>query len=728
MPMLPVTDWTRLKANPRDAEAWLARARHYAALDLPWQAGYAARQAHRLSAPLRTVIATFAPASWHDAAAGDGQLGRSDLVNAGELAGRFSSVVDAEPADWLTWLYLARLHDLPGATSRCAGALERALALEIIAGESRHWLGVWRLSAGDGPGAVAALSPLVTQAPVRCGSMMYLGEALLRTGQVAAAEKAFTRASGSSNPDFLLNLANRVYGHNYWQEAIALLHKAIELRPEHVPGWLALARIQSEVHQVAGCRTSLDRIEALAPGHPEAALLAAGLHGRMGDAHRHYAELQRRYEQGGDPRSRLASSLAMTSLYQDTLSPAEIAMLHRKLCAPIETGVRSTVDFANDCTPERRLRIGYVTGDLHRQHPVNLFLLPILQRHDHEAFEIAIYHTGTMQDDYTRQARACADRWCDAASLDDTALHRVIVADCIDVLVDLAGHTASHRLGVFVLRGAPVQASFLGYPASTGLSGIDWLIGDAIVTPAGAAALYAEGIAQLPGSVFCWAPVDDYPLPPPRAPEAPLVLGSFNNAMKITPATIALWAAVLKAIPEARLVLKAPSLHDATVQARFAGLFAREGIVRERIEFRGPTGLADMMREYGDIDIALDPLPYNGGTTTLQALWMGVPVISLAGGNFVGRMGASFLSTLGAPDWIAQDRADYVAKVQALARDPDALRQGRAALRQRMRFCRLSDIASYVDELEKLFRRMWRNYCAGQPSRLILAEEPAHGQ
>jgi hypothetical protein len=199
------------------------------------------------------------------------------------------------------------------------------------------------------------------------------------------------------------------------------------------------------------------------------------------------------------------------------------------------------------------------------------------------------------------------------------------------------------------MRAAPVQATFLGYPHSTGLSRIDCLIGDPVVPPAEHDHLFSEGIAQLPGSVFCWSPVDAYPLPPPRPADAPLLVGSFKNIMKLSPRTIALWVSVLHELPEALLLLKAPSLGDASVIERFRTLLAEQGIPAGRLRLEGPEGLEAMMQRYGVIDIALDPTPYNGGGTTLQALWMGVPVISLAGGHFVSRMDASFLTALGKP-------------------------------------------------------------------------------
>jgi predicted O-linked N-acetylglucosamine transferase (SPINDLY family) len=709
--------WAEIKRQPNQPAVWLRLAQHYAQQGLPWQAGYAARQTQRLNPQALPQLQALAIPQWQDMQAGDALLGRANLAEASALAERFAQVGATAPGDWLTHLYLARLMEMTGRNS--VTTINQACALEPLAGETLHWMGVWRLNAGDAPGAVAAFSGLLDIRPVRTGSMMYLGEALLRTGQTEAAEKAFARASLSNSADFLVDLAGRVYAHNYWQEALQVLGKALAVRPDHVPTLLALAKMQSEVYDLADCERTLSHIARLDVDNADARLLRAGLQGRMGDARGHLQTLQTAYAQGGDPLSRLASSIAMTALYHDTLTPLEVADLHRSLCAPITQAVQQKTDFANPLTTKRRLRLGLVTGDLHRQHPVNIFMLPILQRFNPDKLELCIYHTGTMHDAYTAQAKACSQRWLEAAKLDDNTLQAAIVADGVDVLIDLAGHTATHRLGVFALRAAPVQATFLGYPHSTGLATIDWLIGDATVSPVGHAALFSEGIAQLPGSVFCWHDEGSYPLPAARSMDAPVVFGSFNNAMKLSPRTIALWARVLLAVPDSRLLLKAPSLRDAAVCERFATLFAEHGVSRERLEFRGPTGLADMMQEYGDMDIALDPTPYNGGTTTLQALWMGVPVVALQGGNFVSRMGASFLRTLGRGDWVAQDEAAYVRIAVALAQGCANQRGQRSALRGHMAASGLCDIDRYTQNFEALVQAMWAQHGTGEPSRLI---------
>lgn len=712
--------WASLRHDPLARGSWRGLAEAYTSLGFTAHGAYAAGQWQRLAGgavePTAPTPAGTQPGP--SAAQADSWLQHPSSADAQLWARQLNDWLATCPGDWLSWLYCSRLMDGRPAEQ----ALVRAEALEPIAGESRHWLGLWRLNAGDAAGAVTALAPLVDRQPQRHGSLMQLGLALLRLGNHAAAEAAFGRASASSNPGFLRLLAQRVYEHNYWQEAIAVLERARSLAPDDLSTLTALARLHWEVYQLSEAEELCRQVLARDPSNTEVPYLLNALPGRRGDARAHLAAVEAHYQELGDPGSRLASSIAMASLYVDDRTPEQVAALHRQVCAPIETAVAATTSFANDRDSERPLRLGMVSGDFHRQHPVNLFMLPLLERLDPRSFPVTMYHTGTMHDQYTARAQAAASRWIEAGRLDDRALQQRIMADEIDLLIDLAGHTSTHRLGVFALRAAPVQLTFLGYPHSTGMERIDWLIGDPQVSPAAHGHLFSERIAQLPGSVFCWCPVDSYPLPPARPAGSPLVLGSFNNIMKVSPRTIRLWATVLHDLPQARLLLKAPSLGDPSVAARFTGLFAAEGIGAERLLLEGPQELGQMMQRYGAMDIALDPTPYNGGTTTLQALWMGVPVVSRRGGNFVGRMGASFLTTLGQPDWIADDDDSYRAIVRRLAGQVEELRQGRAALRQRMARCGLSDLDRYAADVQALLRRVWRHHCAGDGGRLLAAE------
>jgi predicted O-linked N-acetylglucosamine transferase (SPINDLY family) len=698
--------YDRLRRLPSDAAAWRDLMRLYADRSLWSQAGYAAGQALRCDAragtEVESLLAGAPPASALDAA-----LRGAPAPELPRWLAQFELSVGAAPRDWLTWLYLARLQELHGQPARAEEALRAAANCEPMAGETWHWMGVWRLAAGDAAGAVAALARLVDLRPLRAGSMLPLGLALLACGNEAAADKAFERAASSRNPRFLGLLADTLLAQNRWRQALALRERLVMAEPRNAQAWLALARLQADLWRSRAAQCSLDAALQLAPGHPDAESVALRLAERLEPMPEYFRRLLALYDgQDAAGRARMAPAVAMTSLYCDDLSAQEVVDLHRRVTRSLEPDV-APLRAMRERGHGQPLRVGYVTGDLHRQHPVNLFMLPVLRRHDRQRVQVHVYHTGRMVDEYTRAARACAANWVEAGSWSDAQLHEAIVADGVDVLVDLAGHTATHRLGVFARRSAAAQVSLLGYPHSTGLAAMDWIVGDAVVSPPEHDALFSERVARLPDCVFCWAPVDDYPLPPARPAGAPPVFGSFNNALKLGGRTVALWSRVLHAVPGATLLLKAPSFEDELVRERFEHLFAAHGIARERLAFRGPTALEDMMREYGDIDVALDPAPYNGGTTTMQALWMGAPVVTLEGDNFVGRMGSSVLRALGRLEWVAADEAGYVRIAAAMAADVEALRRGRGRQRERMAASPLCDIAGYTSALESLYAAAW---------------------
>ena len=623
--------------------------------------------------------------------------------------------------DWLSCLYLSRLLDRNKNSDQQHQLLNQCLQSEPIPGETMHWIGVWRLNSGDHTGAIEALSQLVDVRPLRHGSMLYLGEALLKAGNTKAAEVAFTRASTSQNPNFLRMMAERVSNNNYWQEAIEILELSLKLDEDNVQSLQLLAEIHWDSYQLEEAEKVFNRILQLDPQNRDVRYKINALPGRRGDARAHLALVEKHYAEAQDPQSRLASSVAMTSLYVDNRTPEAIAELHQKLCSAISRNIEAKTNFENNKDENRVLCIGLVTGDFHRQHPINLFMLPLLERINKEKFKVIVFYTGAMHDTYTARAQTASSRWIECGNIDDALLQQRIISENVDILIDLAGHTSNHRLGVFALRSAPVQATFLGYPHSTGLDQMDWIIGDSVVAPIEHAHLFSENIAQLDGSVFCWSPIDDYPLPKQRSTDAGIVFGSFNNVMKLTPYTIQIWASILKAHPNSQLLLKAPSLRDQSVIERFKGIFRNEGIQDEQLEFEGPTGLEHMMQRYGDVDIALDPTPYNGGTTTLQAMWMGVPVITLEGKNFVSRMGSSFLQAAGYQDWIARNPEEYLAIATAMVADIQNIRQSRESLRKNMVDSRLSNPGKYSQNFEDLLQRMWRHYCNNNSEQHLIA-------
>ena len=418
--------------------------------------------------------------------------------------------------------------------------------------------------------------------------------------------------------------------------------------------------------------------------------------------------LARELAPSAEGRQQYASSAAMSSLYSDALSPTQVAALHRELFAALGQGARSKDSFTRAPLQGRRLRLGLVTADFHHPHPVNTFMQPVLRELDRSRIELSVYFTGVSYDEQTRLAQQRAEHWVEAAALNDAQLARRIDTDGIDLLLDLAGHAGQQRISLFAQRAAPVQATYLGYPGSTGVPNMDWLLGDGVVTPVQDDALCSERVARLPETVFCYAPEADYPYPSysDRQAERPLTFGSFNHLPKLTPRTLELWARVLAAVPDSRLLLKAPGFSDAGAVRAFSDRLARLGVDLARVELRGPTGLSEMMAEYADVDIALDPLPYNGGITSLQAMWMGVPVLTLEGGHFVSRMGASFMGSAGLGDWVARDEDDYLETAVRMAADRQALLALKRGLRARLQQLEAWDPVAHTRALEDAFLAM----------------------
>ncbi|MFT5133559.1 MAG: protein O-GlcNAc transferase [Gammaproteobacteria bacterium] len=337
----------------------------------------------------------------------------------------------------------------------------------------------------------------------------------------------------------------------------------------------------------------------------------------------------------------------------------------------------------------------------------------MIKQHDRDRFEVFCYYNSQTWDKSTHRIHDAADHWQDIIGWSDERLAGVIANDKIDILVDLSGHTAHHRLSLFGSRAAPLQVSMIGYPHSTGLTNMDYLIADNWVCPKEQDHLCSEQVERLPICIFNYLPEDIYGPVNIKAAEQrkQIVFGSFNNIPKVTPSTIKLWAKVLKAVPGSVFKLKAPSFLDAGCRERYLSLFENEGIERRRLQVVGPTELSDMMREYGDIDIALDPIPYNGGTTTVQALWMGVPVVTLEGRNFCGRMGVSILTNVGLNELIAETDDQYVAIAKSLAEDKQRRLSMRSALREQMIASPLCDNETYTRELEKIYQRIWDRHC-----------------
>ena len=349
----------------------------------------------------------------------------------------------------------------------------------------------------------------------------------------------------------------------------------------------------------------------------------------------------------------------------------------------------------------RCLRIGYVSADF-CQHTVGLFVKAVLAAHNKSRVQVFAYSAGLVKDWVTHQIRA-ATEFRDVAGLDDSQLAKLIQDDAIDVLVDLSGHTAGSRLTVFALRPAPVLVSWLGYFASTGLPYMDAVLLDQWHAPEGSQAQFVEPVVNLPRGRFCyepvaWAPVDVSP--PPCVKNGFITFGCFNNTAKFNEQVFIVWAEILASVAESRLILKWRTFNDRAYCEQVTSWFVNHGIAAERLELRGPSFHGDLLKEYADIDICLDPFPFTGGLTSCEALWMGVPVITWPQSRVVSRQTFAFLSAAGLPELAAHDAQGYVQLATHLAHDIDRLVELRGTLREKMRNSVLMDVPGFVTALE----------------------------
>ncbi len=362
-----------------------------------------------------------------------------------------------------------------------------------------------------------------------------------------------------------------------------------------------------------------------------------------------------------------------------------------------------------DATPGRRLRIGYVSPDF-RSHPVGRFILPLLAAHDRGQVEVFGYSSVKKPDALTERCRGLVDAWRPITHLTDDQTAQLIRGDRIDILVDLAMHTMDNRLLVFARKPAPIQVTYLAYGGTTGLHTMDYRLTDPYLDPPGRNdAFYSEKSTRLPHTYWVYQPVSDTPVAaePPSVATGQITFGCLNNFCKVTSPTLELWGQVLQACPGAALLLYA---RQGSHRDRVCRVLERWGVAADRLTFVDWLPVADYFRTYSRLDVALDPFPYGGGTTTCDALWMGVPVVSLVGQTAVGRGGLSILSNVGLQDLAATDTAQYVQTAVALARDRQRLRELRATLRTRMQASPLMDVPAFARGVEEAYRQMWRHY------------------
>lgn len=407
------------------------------------------------------------------------------------------------------------------------------------------------------------------------------------------------------------------------------------------------------------------------------------------------------------------SDMLLGVLYTDLVSPEEVRAEAENFGKNIAAEVQVNTNFSNEKSKDRRLKIGYLSADF-RDHPVPYFMESLLKNHDRDHFEIYVYSTTVIDNPILQRLKAHVEHWKDVQKLSDEKICAEIVDDKIDILIDLAGHTAYNHLKVFAQRGAPVQASWLGYPGTTGLQTMDYKITDRYLEPPGFESINSETLWRLPHIFCCYTPHENSPAVidhPPFEDNGYVTFGCFNNFAKVGDGVLSAWARILEQVPDARLFIEIDGIQEETFKVYVEQRMKEQGLPLDRVTLQ-PRKRENQFVLYNKVDIALDPFPANGGTTSMDTLWMGVPFVTLPGRHYISRMGLSILTNAGLTELIAKNRDDYVSIAANLAKEKDRLRNIREGLRQRFAASPAMDGPAFARDMQEVYRGMWEKYCA----------------
>jgi len=633
----------------------------------------------------------------------------------------------------------------------------RVLAVDPENAEACNILGGIALQQGRADLAARYFSQAVAIDPGHPGYLQGLGIAHCNLKQLPEAVRSFQQALtlDPKNPAAHSNLGNCYKQDGNLADATRCHRKAIAADSAYLPAYINLADIlEQQLEHKAAVKTYRKALR-IAADTPDNRTNRVLLHHRLGLALRqldktdeaiaHYREaitLQPEFAMahnslGGallarnEPEAALAcfkkalelepgyarvhSNVLMTMNYLSGVSQEQIYRASLEFAAQHAARLmRGRAPLRNIRNKQRVLKIGYLSPDF-REHSVAHFTRKLIGAHDRNAVEVTCYADVAAPDDWTGQFQTQADHWVPVTDMQDEEVVTRIRDDGIDILVDLAGHTSKNRMLVFARKPAPVQVSWLGYPNTTGMKAMDYRLTDAVADPPGEAdRLHSEKLIRLEHGFLCFQTEESVPgvSPPPCLRQEHVTFGSFNTIKKVTPEVIDAWSRILLSVPNARLVLKSSALEDATTKKNLLQAFADCGIDRDRLDLiNAVPHRKKHLALYAKIDIALDPFPYNGTTTTFEALWMGVPVVTLCGDRHAGRVGASILQHLELPALIADNENDYIGLAKELAGDRQRLVTLRNTLRSRMCESVLMDVSLFASTLENAYRNMWITWC-----------------
>lgn len=497
-------------------------------------------------------------------------------------------------------------------------------------------------------------------------------------------------------------------------EAIAAYQRALAIQPDFAGARLNLGRLLMALKRLDEAAEQLERLLSAVPDHVLGHVWLGKVLGDMGFSPQGVKLLRR--ARALDPQNpNIINLLLLTMNYLPDCSPGELFAAHQDYGRYFDAGhPTKKLTYHSLPIPDRRLKVGYVSADF-RSHPLARFIEPVFVHHDRTDFEVHIFYNYHSDDEITHHLRKFVDAWYSIWGMEDEVVADQVRALGIDILVDLSGHNGHHRLPMFALKPAPVQTTWMNYPGTTGLQAMDYRICDVSTDPPGLTEhFHTEQLARLPGCQWCYQPHADLP-PVGESPERRngcLTLGSFNNAAKINDRVLSLWAEAMNALPKARLCIAAAA--PGRTRQRFISLLGAAGVAEERLEFLPHLPYREYLSAISRVDLALDPFPYNGGTTSFDALIMGVPFVTLKGDRSIARGGVSILTNLGLPDLVAATPSGYIEIVCQLANDPLRLAELRRTLRERLEHSSLMDGKRFTGQLEALYRRMWQTWCDSQ--------------
>jgi len=667
-------------------------------------------------------------------------LGRWD-----EAANAYRRVLQSEPHSFDAHLALGAALQRGGQLEHAAAAYREALAIRPDDPGALGNLGTVLRERGDLGGAIRLLEAAERIEPGAASHAVNLGIAYCEQGDYSKADAILgaVRAREPSNAEAAFNRGNALRGLGRTREALAEYRHAAEVLPGYAEALNNLGNSHKELGEFGAAMAAYQAALLARPRYVNAINNAgcllrtlgrsdeaedmlrrglavdahhAALHDNLGNVLKDAGELDEaiacyRRSLAIDPynaatHSNLAYALSFQSLGPEPIL-AECREWNRRHAQILE---RMPIDPDRDFTPGRRLKVGYVSADF-RDHCQSLFTLPLFAHHDHCNFEIYCYSSVERVDAHTRAIASHADHWRDVRLFDDMSLCRMVRDDRIDLLVDLTMHMANGRPLAFAHRPAPVQIAWLAYPGTTGIKAIDYRLSDARLDPQGFEAHYSERTLLLEDSFWCYDPLTDRPEvnPLPALSRSRLMLGCLNNPCKLTGETLHLWGNAMRALPETHITLMAPAGRH---RDRLLQRLGERGVAAHRVHFVDFRPRAEYLRSYHDIDFGLDTFPYNGHTTSLDALWMGVPTVTRIGATSVGRGGLSQLHHLGLSELAAETDEIFVERAVALARDLPRLAALRQSLRARMQRSALMDAPRFARSIESAYRRAWTETCA----------------